>query len=711
MQKSIISPLFSFSHPANFIISHLHSQFNIRNYIYLMAKTAAKKSNLTAQTSFWLDDKKVGWLLAGIAFVLYAQTISFGFALDDIAVVHGNDFVKAGFGGIGKILNSFYWQGFPSFSTANSGIFRPVSLILFAIEWQFAPNSPKFFHFVQVVLYAVSIYQLYRLLRMLFREYSISLSLIAAGIWLVMPIHTEVVANIKSADEVLCMIFFLLSFRHLLNWADYGKMNSLVFSAIFIFLSLLSKEGGVLFIPAMLLALLMFRKKQIKELVLPAAILGVVSLIWFGWHTAVISGGPERVTYDYRNNALLSNDSYIDQLGTAIGLQARYWMKLLFGYPLSYNYSFNEIPVDGFAGIWCWISLAGIGASLFFAWKFFKSIPVLSFAILFYFISFALTSNIFYRIGDIFAERFTFAPSIGFAILLSWLILKFTKGVEEKRIHAQAMYALIGIGFVYSVLTFSRSSDWKDEASLYAADLDHAPNSARVHYNYGVVLLGNANNEKDETQKNKIIAQSNEQFKIATEIDSIDFQSAQALGNNYYNLHEYNKAIYWYNKSIAGKRVVAKASLKNPNSGIKDVKDADDPNTFSNLGDVLMLSGKYDSAFVVFERAAGILKNNDAISIKIGGAYLAQHDTANAIVFLKKATEANPKSVLAWDKLANLYGMKGEFENSTDAFNHVLENDPKNLHALQMISTNYLMRGDTAKAIEFNNKFRAAGGK
>lgn len=663
-----------------------------------VAKVIKPKQKVLTKLPFWQDDRKMGWVFFGFAFLLYGQTIGFDYALDDIAVTWGNDYVKAGFSGIGKILKSFYWAGFPNFAEANSGLFRPVSLILFAIEWQFVPESPHFYHFINVVLFAFCVYQLYRLLRELLGKDRIMLAMMTTLIWVVLPVHVEVNANIKSADEILSFLFFVLSFRKLLQWNETGKTKTLIISAALIFLSLLSKEGAILFIPVMLLALMMFRKRTIKQLVLPGVILGSVALIWLGWHHAVISNGPPEITYDYRNNALLSSPSAVDRIGTAIGMQSRYWVKMLVGYPLSYNYSYNEIPIDGFASVWAWISLIGIAAAGFFAWKNFRTQPVVSYAILFYFITFALTCNIFYLIGETFAERLVFVPSLGFALLFSWLILKLTKGLEEKKFHAPAMYILAGLMLVYSIRTYARSGDWEYESYLFTADVENAPNSARVHDNYGLLLLGDADKQTDEIKKKQLKERAYSEFLTAATIDSLDFQAALVLAQ--LNLANGNpsQAIYWGNKNVH----IFKSHFKvNPN----------DRAVYSILGNAYIQTRKHDSAATILKGGEKLFPKDENFPIAIGNNYLAQGDTTNTILYYEKAVIVNPKSVLSWDKLANVSGMTRNFKRSSEAFTQITQLEPNNLNAYRMLYMNSIAIGDTASANAYAEQYRARGGK
>lgn len=664
------------------------------------AKARHEKQITSIKKNFWANDRNIAWALAAFTFILYAQTIGFGYALDDVAVLHGNDFVKQGFGGFGKILSTFYWHGNQSFAMSNSGLFRPVSLLLFATEWQIFGDKPGVFHFIHVVLYALVSMQLYLFLSELFGKNAGRLALIASLLWIVLPIHTEVVANLKSADEILSLLFSLLGLRYLLKWNHNPMIATLLLAGGFFFLSFLSKEAAILILPIGLLMLMMFRGRSVKSLIVPGVILFAFALVWLGWHEWVISNAAsDRITYDYRHNALLSNPSAIDQLGTAIGLQARYWLKMLTGYPLSYNYSFNEIPVNGFADIWPWISLAGIAAAGFFAWRNYKSQPAISFGIIFYFVTIILTSNIFYKIGDIFAERFTFVPSIGFCIVLAVLILRNAK--SQFAITSASMGFVVVICIAYSARTFARSSDWKEENTLFIADADHAPNSARVHDNVGVIKLNSALGIQNEMEKKQLLERAYQQFSLAFEIDNRDFQAAQALGQIMYHKGDFDASVYWSRKSISARRAL---QLE------QNQEIIDDPTTLMNMGDAFIRLELRDSAIYYYNQASKIQPRADVFQ-KIGDNYLRGKDTLAAINSYLDAVEVDSAYMQGWDKIANLKGMRGDYAGSNAAFRKLAALDSLNPNPWKMLYTNYSLMGDSVQMKAAAAEYYKRGGK
>jgi chromate transport protein ChrA len=71
---------------------------------------------------------------------------------------------------------------------------------------------------------------------------------IAALLFAVHPIHTEVVSNIKSLDEIFCFMFAFLSLNVFVGYMKTGKAWQLLVGMLAMFLSFLSKETVVTFL-------------------------------------------------------------------------------------------------------------------------------------------------------------------------------------------------------------------------------------------------------------------------------------------------------------------------------------------------------------------------------------------------------------------------------------------------------------------------------
>lgn len=189
------------------------------------------KSSLPAEPSVQLPIpvRQVAWwppvVLALVGFLLYINTFNHGYALDDIAAISQNLFVKAGLKGIPDLLRTEFWH----FSNISLGYYRPLSLITFAIEHEFAGDKPGLNHQINTILYALMGLVLGLLLQKWFlspakqttdgltesnnssnRLVQIIMALLVGLIFVAHPVHTEIVANIKGRDEILSFLFITL---------------------------------------------------------------------------------------------------------------------------------------------------------------------------------------------------------------------------------------------------------------------------------------------------------------------------------------------------------------------------------------------------------------------------------------------------------------------------------------------------------------------
>src|SRR5690606_1658872 len=112
-----------------------------------------------------------------------------------------------GISAISEIFSSPYYSD----ASGNAYEYRPVVLASFAIEHEFFGESAQVSHFINVLLYAISGLILFMLLTRLFSSMNIIFPFIVSLLFIAHPLHTEVVANIKNRDDILALMFALLS--------------------------------------------------------------------------------------------------------------------------------------------------------------------------------------------------------------------------------------------------------------------------------------------------------------------------------------------------------------------------------------------------------------------------------------------------------------------------------------------------------------------
>ncbi|MDP4966057.1 MAG: glycosyltransferase family 39 protein, partial [Salibacteraceae bacterium] len=199
-------------------------------------KKQAQKPTPDSSSNKWTKFYPI--VLFVFSFLLYANTLNHGYVLDDISVISENRYVNKGFEGIGQIWKTSYRDGYWNDSGT---LYRPIALTIFAIEWQLAPNNPWLAHFVNVLLYGALCTLLFFVLKKLLQQENVAF--IASLLFAATALHTEVVANIKSLDEILSLSMGLLAWLFILKWNETKKTAPLIMALVAFLIGMFTKEG------------------------------------------------------------------------------------------------------------------------------------------------------------------------------------------------------------------------------------------------------------------------------------------------------------------------------------------------------------------------------------------------------------------------------------------------------------------------------------
>ena len=467
----------------------------------------------------------LGLIIAIFGFLLYWNTLSHDYVLDDYSVIKENWVVKKGTEGISTIFETSYRYGYWN---KQGSVYRPLSLVMFAIEWQLSPDNPFLGHFINVLLYALSGFLLFYTLARIFSKYNIILPFVISLLFIAHPIHTEVVANIKSRDEILSFFFVLIAINLIWTYLKDNKILYLIISLVVYFLAFLSKEGVITIIAVIPLLIYFFSDVSVKKNFIVSALFVIPAIAYLLLRHKII-GQIEGTPVSVIDNLLVAAKDSASEYATAFVLLGKYLVKLIYPNPLVADYSYNQIPIVGFSSYYAIISvLIYLGATTFAIIKI-KSKSIISFGILFFIITMSLYSNLVIMIGSSFAERFLYFSSLGFVIILAYGIVKLLKkdisykGFEKLSDFFKSNYAIIGITIfitlLYSFKTIDRNKDWESNFTLYEADVANSPNSAHMRYYYGLSLMKDKSlNAANEQERLNYLDKSINEFKEAAKI-------------------------------------------------------------------------------------------------------------------------------------------------------------------------------------------------
>jgi tetratricopeptide (TPR) repeat protein len=420
-----------------------------------------------------------------LAFGIYGQAIGGDFVFDDKSIVEHQQLLSS-LENIKEIITQPYWS-------QSEGLYRPVTLLSYAINFSDFGSSPASFHFVNIVIYAISGFLLYLLIRCLFLNKYLAWA--TAILFLVLPIHTEAVANITGRSELLALFFSLLVLLELARTRKNFWRLSLWF-----FLAIGSKESAIAVLPIALIVIYIHNKhKSVFKKFLPAISLFAGGGLYFFLRYSVL--GPSRffhVTTSMVENPLMFTDP-LSRLYTAFKVLWMYFQKSLWPIGLCSNYSYNQIPIIhsflNWGAILGLIIMLGIAFGFVFFWK---KAPVLALACGFLFFGVLPASNLFFSTGTIAGERLFYFASVGLCLGLAWLLSQlYAKSTLERY---TAVFAVILLAVVFGLISFFRSQDWLSEAKLFRSAALCAPESVVSHSNLGAIyyLEGDMAKAKEE---------------------------------------------------------------------------------------------------------------------------------------------------------------------------------------------------------------------
>lgn len=650
---------------------------------------------------------------------VYANTLFHDYALDDTLVITHNEFTKKGISGIPEILSN---DGFTGFFGHNKqlitgGRYRPMAQVFFAIEYQLFGANPFVGHLLNVLFYALSCGLVFVILSRLFpprtTKYYFSLPFIATLIFALHPLHTEVVANIKGRDEIFSLLGALgalyFAIKHL-EKPSKSTLAGVFFSFLF---GLFSKENALTFFVIIPLTLFLFSPKnaqkwrQIRDITIILTIATIPFLIARYHALGFWIGGSV-------NNEIL-NDPYLyatsaQRLATVLFTWLLYFKLLVFPYPLTHDYYPHQIPILDFGDVRVWISLVITAFLLYYAFRNFKKNPIVSYGILFFFITFSMTSNLVLNVGTFMNERFVYASLLGFAIVIGYFGETFALKNSAKQTRSLAIILLI-VFHVLGITSIKRNVAWKDDLTLFTTDVKTSTNSAKVNVSAGGKLTEYAETVSNNLEKQRLLTQAYPYLHKGVELHPKNHQAWFLLGNccralGVFDKKYYEEAYTAYNNALSVHPEMKEAQnnilftaqqIKGENLYdvakkfyLIAVKYYPQSAVWCDLAECYTKIGGIDSAEIILQKVLDSDPNNTSALNKkaeIFGMY--KRDLASALKTLNSAYQADSTDLTTNENLGIVYGMMNNCERSIFHFKRALSKDSTNVRIRENLNRTY----------------------
>jgi protein O-mannosyl-transferase len=421
-------------------------------------------------------------VLALLALLAYSNAFDGGWVLDNIPVILENPRLREPWNvAVRQITQTEYWWPF-----AGAGLYRPLTTLSYWVNYQLLGNAgqPLGYHVVNLLLHTSNAMLVYALGWLLTRRRVAAC--LAGAIFALHPVATEAVTNIVGRADLLATLGVVgglvahIRSQSSCGWQQIGWLAALM---VAFGIGLFGKESAIVLPAVLVLYDLAFRKRAWVSygVVLP------VLVVWFLARQGVLAHNPAlpQTAADYIDNSLLKGDAWTAHL-TAVKIIGKYLWLLVWPAQLSADYSYNQIPLARWPDLSVVVAVATIAAALALAIRLWRRQPVASFCILFFFVTLAPVSNLFFLCGSTMAERFLYLPSIGIAVAAGWLAAGLFDQ-SPRLTGAGAGVLLLACG----VRTYTRNEDWRDPLTFWVKLADTSPRSYRAHAGLAGAVIQN----------------------------------------------------------------------------------------------------------------------------------------------------------------------------------------------------------------------------
>lgn len=629
---------------------------------------------------------KIAFIVISVCVILpYLNSINTSFQLDDFHTIVKN-----------KQIGNF--DQFSKLDTWGRLLYnRQIPNLTFSINYIIDGYNEKGYHLLNILIHLINSILIFFLILKLFstrilsvnhlQKYKFQIALFTAIIFAVHPVQIQAVTYVTQRMVSLAVLFYLLSIFFYL-YARFSNNKNKIFYLVLCFISFIfgvySKE--IIFsLPIALIAVEFYffhdqnnkiNKKYFYTLI--AITITVAILYFLRYGLPKQAEAPDHLTY----------------LLTQIYVQLIYF-KLLF-LPIG-QHLYYLIPIqDSFLSVNVMAGLFVLLVMFFLIIKTFRSHRLISFGILWFYITLSVESTI-YPLKFLFFEYRLYPAVLGFSLIIVYIFFLLIDKLKQSTI--QIYLSLIALVFGY--LTFQHNKVWKDPISLWTNNVIESPYNKEAHKNLGIELMLKGRMREafySFTKSIELDSSYAEPYAHRAVIlsEHTSFQSAIGDANKALTIDS-NRALYYNNRGYVYQFV------KDYKNAIKDFKKAIsiDPkydNVIKNLSVTHYHMGNYDEAMLLANRSIELDSTKEEYFNNRGNIYFALNNFSNAEKDFLKALTLKPNFSKALNNIGVVKLKLQKIDEAIYYFTKTLEIDNRFIDSYYYRGYCSLLKGDKQNA-------------
>lgn len=575
-------------------------------------------------------------LLIITSLIAYGRILGNDFVnFDDEIYITKNQHVQAG-------INSqtIKW----AFTSVVSSNWHPLTLLSHALDWQLFGGNASGHHLINLLLHIGSVLLLFFFLNKATK--TIWPSALVAALFALHPLRVESVAWAAERKDVLSIFFSMATLYAYVLYTEKKQFYKYIFCLLLFALGLMSKPMLVT-LPFVLLLIDYWplgRWQKVSALANVAAPVNISGsgkkkskhpkrdssaekmitasvsttkdsnhligrLFWEKLPFLFLAVASSIVTVWAQNKggaiASLQKVQFTERLTNALISYIAYLGKIIWPVDLAVFYPY-EYSAPGWQIIACLFLLAVISAVAIF---YIKKAEFL-FVGWFWYLGTLVPVIGFIQVGrQAMADRYTYFPSIGIAIILVWGVFNLLP--EEKIRKTILLPASAIVLSVLVILTWQQCGYWKNSTTLFSHALQVTKNNYLAHTNLGIALA-----EEGKTEE------AISHYRAALQIKPNDDNTHYNLANSLKKQGAIDDAIVHYREAVKWNPDYSKAH--------------------NNLGVYLEAQGLHDEAILHYRQALQIEPANPGFHFNLGVALGIKGNLKEAIECFRTAIYLNP---------------------------------------------------------------------
>ncbi len=566
-------------------------------------------------------------LLFGIA--AYSNTFTGSFQFDDGLNILENRFLYPL--DLGKL-----WHDYP---------LRFITNLSFAFNIYLAGFSTWSFHLLNLLIHILTSCIVFNLTRTILSTPSMKnrvppaqqnlFALVAALLFTTHPVQTQAVTYIVQRATSMATLFYLTALWMYLK-TRLGDPRHYRLALCCTAAAMLTKEISFTLPFAILLSELFFfppsvedplDKKILRWIPFAALLLIIPLLFLMNGYLLERSGGSMNIL-----PSMAKNTSRWNYLLTQFRVERTY-LRLLF-FPVSQCLDYDYRLSSGWRDPDTWAAFSLLWSVLILSFAFFKKNRLLTFGVLWFFLTLSVESSLI-PFPDVIYEHRLYLPMFGFALFLTSLLWMFLRSTQW--FTAVSLSLIV----VFSGMTYVRNEVWKDPFTLWGDVIKKSPHKWRPYFALGIAFAGELKDIKTALLFfNKALKAGGYTSVLLTNMASAYSQ----LGNS--------KASAYYQK-----QALAYADSENYLSrGILEY----------NQVVYLRRDKKIPEAIDSLKKAIKANPQDHLFHVQLGELYVETGQENAAAASFRNAIDLAPLSREGYDALASFYKKKGDQQKAVD---------------------------------------------